>query len=186
MTVADNLRKLCAAAEPYVEQLLDIAEAMSELREKATEQGIDWSQAKALLVARARDNRDGGRRVEKLISKAENAAAYVVMLDRSNVSHNRETLPQSETLNDAGAKPGSPRHVAEPAPLPRPPALPGAGSSFPELPSGSSEPTVCRVSTPLGEIEPDREAGLHVGSRPFSEPDPRDDIRNQPFYRGAT
>lgn len=79
---------------------------------------------------------------------------------------------------------GSPRHVVEPAPLPRPPALPGAGSSFAE--GTSKEPASREVSTPLGEIEPDREAGLHAGSPLFSEPDPRDDIRNYPgLYRGA-
>jgi hypothetical protein len=163
MTVADTLRKICAAAEPYIEQQLDVAEALAEIREKASEEGIDWSQAKALLVARARDARDGGERVEKLIRKADNAAAYAAMLERPNVAEKHESRTQSEvpreTQSAAGSRTGSGEAAsATTPPLPSQAASSSSQSAAVEIslePSaGGGEPAppenVTRLRVPVG------------------------------------
>lgn len=93
MTVADNVRKICAEARPHIEAMLDSAEILAGLRDVAKERGIDWSQLKALLKARIQDDRDGGQRVEKLISKADNACSYAAML--GSMAEKTDTPPQS-------------------------------------------------------------------------------------------
>jgi hypothetical protein len=96
MTVAENLRKICAAARPAIEAALDAAEELSEIREAASEQGLDWSQVKALLKAQIQDERDGGERVKKLAAKADNALTYAAMISLNNVAEKQKTPPQSK------------------------------------------------------------------------------------------
>ena len=93
MTVADNLRKICARARQPIEAMLDAAEELQEIREAASAQGLDWSQVKALLKAPIQDERDGGDRVKKLVAKAANASTYAAML--GIVAENQKTPPQS-------------------------------------------------------------------------------------------
>ena len=99
MRVADNLRKICSAARPAIEAALDAAEELSEIREAASEQGLDWSQVKALLKAHIQDERDGGGRFHKLLTKADNAATYAAMIDLGplNMAEKRKITPQSKT-----------------------------------------------------------------------------------------
>jgi hypothetical protein len=98
MSVADNVRKICAAARPAIEAALDAAEELSEIRGAASEQGLDWSQVKAVLKAQIQDERDGGHRIEKLIAKADNAATYALMLKlpSESVVQKQKTPPQSK------------------------------------------------------------------------------------------
>lgn len=82
MTSSD-LKKIFGTARPLVEQWLDIGEQIASLREVATAQGLDWSAVKALLKAQIQDERDDsgdGKRVRKLLERAESAAAYADML----------------------------------------------------------------------------------------------------------
>lgn len=83
MSTSDALRQIVTEARPLIEQWLDIGEQIAALRDVATAKGIDWSQTKALLKAQILDERDetgNGARVQKIIEKAEFAAAYADML----------------------------------------------------------------------------------------------------------
>jgi hypothetical protein len=89
MTSSMALKKIFTAARPLVEEWLDIAEQMAAIRDTATAQGLDWSQIKALLKAQVQDERDGrgdGKRVNKIIEKAEFASAYADMLGLTNMN----------------------------------------------------------------------------------------------------
>ena len=89
MSTSEALRSIFTAARPLVETWLDTAEQIAALRETATNAGLDWSQVKALLKAQIQDERDDagdGKRVRKLIEKAEFACAYADMLGLGNMN----------------------------------------------------------------------------------------------------
>jgi DNA-binding transcriptional MerR regulator len=80
MSTIDALREIWTEARPYVEQQLQVAEVIKGFREAATAKGLEWSSVKALIKAQIQDEQDGGKRVQKLIEKAEFATAYADML----------------------------------------------------------------------------------------------------------
>jgi hypothetical protein len=85
-----DLRNIVTEARPLVEQWLDLAEQFAALRDVATAKGLDWGQIKALLKAQVQDERDGGdgKRVNKIIDKAEYASTYADMLGMGRVKLN--------------------------------------------------------------------------------------------------
>lgn len=92
MATSDALREVFTAARPLVEQWLDVAEQIAALREVATNKGLDWSQVKALLKAQIQDERDDageGKRVRRIVEKAEFASAYADMLGLSNMNEKK-------------------------------------------------------------------------------------------------
>lgn len=91
MSTTDALRQIFAAGRPLIEQWLDVAEQIAGLREVATAAGLDWSQVKALLKAQIQDERDEdgeGKRVRRIVEKAEFASAYAEMLGLANMNEN--------------------------------------------------------------------------------------------------
>lgn len=83
MATSNALRDVFEAGRPLIEQWLDVAEQIAALRNVATERGLDWSQVKQLLKAQIQDERDGsgeGKRVRRIVEKAEFASAYADML----------------------------------------------------------------------------------------------------------
>lgn len=77
---AEALRKITTAARPLIEEAINNATELAALRDAATAQGIDWSQLKALIKAQIQDEEDGGSRVKRLLTKADNATAYADLL----------------------------------------------------------------------------------------------------------
>lgn len=72
------LKEIFAAGRPLIEAQLDLADQVAALRDAATAKGLDWSQLKALMKAQIQDERDDagdGRRVKRIIEKAEFASA---------------------------------------------------------------------------------------------------------------
>lgn len=62
---------------------------MAALRDLATAKGLDWSQIKALVKAQVQDEQDeagDGKRVKRIIDKAEAASAYADMLGLGNLN----------------------------------------------------------------------------------------------------
>lgn len=98
-TTASELKKLVAESRPLIEQSLDLSEQFSALREAATEKGIDWSQVKALLKAQIQDERDGeGKRVGRILEKADFASAYADMLGFGKMNENNFSSPPAVEL----------------------------------------------------------------------------------------
>lgn len=91
MSSSAALREIFTLGRPLVEQALDAAEQIAALRDAATAKGLDWSQLKALLKAQIQDERDeagDGKRVKRIVEKAEFASAYADMLGLANMNEN--------------------------------------------------------------------------------------------------
>ena len=83
------LKEIFAAGRPLVEQWINVGTQIAALREVATEKGLDWSQVKALLKAQVQDELDGtgeGKRVKRLVERAEFASSYADMLGLAEVN----------------------------------------------------------------------------------------------------
>lgn len=94
MSTSDALREICTEARPLIEQHLDIAAQLVALRELATAKGLEWSSVKGLLKAQIEDERDesgDGKRVKRIVEKAEFASAYADML---GFNLNEESISQ--------------------------------------------------------------------------------------------
>jgi hypothetical protein len=91
-STSGDLKDIFAAARPLIEQWLDVGEQIAALREVATAKGLDWSQLKALLKAQIQDERDDtgeGKRVRRIVEKAEFASAYADMLGLANMNEKK-------------------------------------------------------------------------------------------------
>jgi hypothetical protein len=83
MLTSEQLKKIVTEARPLIEQQLDLTEQVAGLREVVTSHGGDWSQLKALVKAQIQDERDeagDGKRVRKILDKADYAQGYADML----------------------------------------------------------------------------------------------------------
>lgn len=125
MTSSADLKAIFSEARPLIEQQLDLAEEVAALRDAATARGLDWSQIKALLKAQIQDERDetgNGKRVHKIVSKAENASAYAGMLGLANMNEQNFSSPsyaeakgRGETDTQESVQSVSPAAPSEPA-----------------------------------------------------------------------
>ncbi len=91
MASSTDLKNIFAVGRPLIEQWLDVAEQIAALRDAANDKGLDWSQLKALMKAQIQDERDAsgeGKRVKRIVEKAEFACAYADMLGLSNMNEN--------------------------------------------------------------------------------------------------
>jgi hypothetical protein len=109
MSVADNIRALASAAEPSIEAWLEAADEIAELAAAARDNGINWSALKALLVAKAKDAKDGGERLAKMTAKADVSLTYAGMLELPIVAKENKTSPQSPTASKGEGASGAPR-----------------------------------------------------------------------------
>lgn len=83
MLSSAKLKEIVAEARPVIERMLDDAELIKGFREVVTANGGEWSSLKALIKAQIEDERDDagdGKRVRKILDKADFAAAYADML----------------------------------------------------------------------------------------------------------
>lgn len=83
MLSSHQLKQIAAEARPIIERMLDDAEIIAGFRTMVADHGGDWSALKALLKAQIQDERDetgDGKRVRKVMEKAEFATAYADML----------------------------------------------------------------------------------------------------------
>lgn len=119
-STSEALKKIWKAARPLIAEGLDIAEQIAALRDTATDHGLDWSQIKALLKAQIQDERDDngdGKRMKRLLEKADHATAYADMLgfsapnmnekNISAVEHDPDTGEITDTENRTGAAPAT-------------------------------------------------------------------------------
>ena len=104
MSQRDDILALAREARPVIERWLEISEQIAAFRELATEKQIEWSQLKAVLVAEARDNEDGGKRLQKLADTADNRLSYAGMFLKSQgPSENKIKLSDRPTSPDSRA-----------------------------------------------------------------------------------
>lgn len=98
-STSSALKKIYKAARPLIADGLDIAEQIAALRDTATNAGLDWSQIKALLKAQIQDERDengDGKRVKRLLEKADHATAYADLLGLSNMNEKNNSAGEDD------------------------------------------------------------------------------------------
>jgi len=89
MLTSKFLKDIRAEARPIIERQLDDALQLTGLREVFTAQGGDWGALKALIKAEIQDERDEageGKRVRKILDKADFSTAYADMLGLANMN----------------------------------------------------------------------------------------------------
>lgn len=80
---AKLLRDTAKAIRPHVETLLDLRDIFADYRTAITDAGGDWMALKNLVKAQIEDERDEdgkGKRVRKIIDRADFASAYADIL----------------------------------------------------------------------------------------------------------
>ena len=163
MATSDALREIFTAARPLVEQWLDVAEQIGALREVATNKGLDWSQVKALLKAQIQDERDeagDGKRVRRIVEKAEFASAYADMLGLANMNEKKYFADDSAEV-EVGIPATLPAHDAETGEIQEQPQTAGEKvGGFPVAAAPvSAEETgsygeAAKVADKAGEVDP--------------------------------
>jgi len=104
-STSTTLKQVFTAARPLIELWLDVAEQMAALRDTATVKGLDWSQVKALVKAQVQDERDeagDGKRVKRIIDKADAASAYADMLGLGNMNEKNFSAEPSPVSTPCG------------------------------------------------------------------------------------
>lgn len=107
------LKDIVFEARPIIERQLDDAERIAAFREVVTAQGGDWSSLKALIKAQIQDERDEGKRVEKILAKAEFATGYADMLGWSKMNENNFSADEEDFNPFTGEITESPRKAEE-------------------------------------------------------------------------
>ena len=104
MSQRDALKGFFAEAQRLTERAANLKTEMAALRDAATKNGFDWSQIKALASAVTADEEAGdGKRLEKLLSKADFAAAYADMLGLRQNERKVETRSSESSGSDKAA-----------------------------------------------------------------------------------
>lgn len=89
MLSSKTLNEIVSEARPIIERQLDDAERIAGFRDVVASSGGDWSALKALIKAQIQDERDetgNGKRVKKILEKADFSTGYADMLGWSNMN----------------------------------------------------------------------------------------------------
>jgi len=89
MLSSKGLKEIVTIVRPIIERQLDDAEQIAAFRDKVAASGGDWSALKALIKAQIQDERDetgAGKRVKKILEKADFSTGYADMLGWSNMN----------------------------------------------------------------------------------------------------
>lgn len=100
---AKLLRDISDEALPILRRQRDDAELIAGLRNTLSAQGGDWSALKALLKAQVDDEADGdgeGKRVRKILDKADSSTAYADMLGLAKM--NEENFSAVPSYSQSG------------------------------------------------------------------------------------
>lgn len=125
MSTSEELKKIVTVARPVIDRWLDLVEELAAIRDAATQKGLDWGQIKALLKAQAQDERDGngeGKRVSRIIEKADYAASYADMLGLGKMNNMNEYNSISDDHSSAADPLAIPPDLSIPPFLRRQPA----------------------------------------------------------------
>ena len=97
MLSSAQLKDLMTEVRPIIERQLDDAELIAGFRDMVAAHGGDWSALKALLKAQVQDERDDagdGKRVRKILEKAEFATEHADLLGLTKM--NERNFSQDE------------------------------------------------------------------------------------------
>lgn len=92
----ETLRKIAREYRAVADRKLDDKELCKGFSDLCREEGIAWTQLRGLLDAQAADDRDGGKRVEKIVEKADFASSYADLL--SGKDERKREIRSSEPI----------------------------------------------------------------------------------------
>lgn len=95
---AQMLRNIMTEARPIIERQMNDAKLIAGFREIIASNGGDWSALKALIKAHVEDENDDagdGKRVKKILDKADSSSAYADMLGLANMNEKNFSAGQS-------------------------------------------------------------------------------------------
>ncbi|MEO9297591.1 hypothetical protein [Devosia alba] len=119
------LKDVLDEAYPIIKRQLEDAEVIASFRDLVTANGGDWSALKALMKAHVQDSLDDsgeGKRVKKILEKADSSNAYAGMLGLANM--NEKNYFEGED-DDVGA-PSNLQKVQTAPTEPQPPVSAGS------------------------------------------------------------
>lgn len=100
---AELLRNVMAEARPIIERQMNDAKIIAGFRDLIASNGGDWSALKALIKAHVEDEADddgGGKRVQKILDKADSSTAYADMLGLAKM--NEENFSANLSYSQSG------------------------------------------------------------------------------------
>jgi hypothetical protein len=95
---AQMLRNIMTEARPIIERQMNDAKTVAGFREIIASNGGDWSALKALIKAHVEDENDDagdGKRVKKILDKADSSSAYADMLGLAKMNEENFSAGQS-------------------------------------------------------------------------------------------
>ena len=103
------LKNIMTEARPIIERQLNDAKLIAGFRDLVADNGGDWSALKALIKAHVEDENDAageGKRVKKILEKADSSTAYADMLGLANMNENNfpSHSPLPAQLSSPGAR----------------------------------------------------------------------------------
>lgn len=108
-----QLKEIVAEARPIIERQLDDADVIAGIRDMVSANGGDWSSLKALIKAQIQDERDesgDGKRVRKILDKADFSTGYADMLGWSKMNE-ENNIPARSYAEEKGRSDADPKLI---------------------------------------------------------------------------
>lgn len=102
---AQFLKNIMTEARPIIERQMDDAKLIAGFRTVVANNGGDWGALKALIKAHIEDENDetgDGKRVQKILEKADSSTAYADMLGLANM--NEKNFSDDQSSDPVAAK----------------------------------------------------------------------------------
>lgn len=102
---AQFLKGIMTEARPIIERQMDDAKLIAGFRTVVANNGGDWGALKALIKAHIEDDNDetgDGKRVQKILEKADSSTAYADMLGLANM--NEKNFSDDQSFDPVAAK----------------------------------------------------------------------------------
>lgn len=175
------LKDIMTEAYPIIQRQLEDAKVIASFRELVTANGGDWSALKALMKAHVEDSLDDaadGKRVRKILDKADSSNAYAEMLGLANMNEKNfiSDEDEEEELDPLAALRNDPSlaivHASEIKPKSKDQPRPSAGTDLaaanPPANSGQVEPTP-KSNEPVWQSGKAEEVTRHRYSEAFGD-----------------
>lgn len=123
----ETLRRIAREYRLVAERKLDDKELCKGFSDLCRDEGIAWTQLRALVDAEAADARDGGKRVEKIVEKADYASSYADIL--SGQDERKSQIRSSSVSIAAGTAEPAQKPVQQERIAPAPSSVPPSATA---------------------------------------------------------
>ena len=168
---AKFLKDILTEAKPVIERQMNDAKIVAGFRDVVASNGGDWGALKALIKAHVEDDNDEtgeGKRVQKILDKADSTSAYADMLGLANMNEKNYFAETAADRSDNGAN-ISMRHSGIATDLPPHDAETGEISDDDAFAAVTAE---SQLADTMGvEPSPSEPNSVHVGDERTEQPE---------------